>query len=115
MRVKVKRGGVWSDWSKYTAIVPAVKITSATKSGNSFTVKWKKMKGATDYVVYTRKAGTSKWNKQKITKGTSATVNTSNYSHNVHYDIRVIARKKVNGKYTGSKTWTQYDYYRSRY
>ena len=115
VRVKVQRGGVWSSWSKYAAIVPAVKITGATSTGYSFTMKWKKMKGATDYVLYTRKSGTSKWIKQKTVKGTSAKVGTSSYPFNVYYDIRVIARKKVNGKYTGSKTWSVYEYHRYKY
>ena len=115
VRVKVQRGGVWSGWSKYAAIVPAVKITGATSTGYSFTMKWKKMKGATDYVLYTRKSGTSKWIKQKTVKGTSAKVGTSSYPFNVYYDIRVIARKKVNGKYTGSKTWSVYEYHRYKY
>ena len=112
VRVKVKRGGVWSGWSKYAAIVPKVNVTSASGTGSSVTLKWKKMQGATDYAVYTKKTSSSKWNKVKVVKGTSAKIDTSSYPLNVYYHIRVIARKKVNGKYTGSKSWAQYNYHR---
>ena len=88
------------------------KITSCKVVDNTVTLKWKKMQGATDYAVYTKKTSSSKWNKVKVVKGTSAKIDTSSYPLNVYYHIRVIARKKVNGKYTGSKSWAQYNYHR---
>ena len=112
VRVRVNRGGAWSKWSGYTAVVPPLKVTKMSTSGNSVILKWKKMPGATDYVVSIKKRSDSKWKKIKTCKGSQTKIDISGYDFYVNYDVRMIARKKVGSKYTGSNRWQVGYFYR---
>ena len=113
VRVKAKRGGVWSKWSAYVGVVPQLTTYKPTTSGTTIKLKWKKMAGASDYAVYTRKAGGA-WKKLKSVSAsaTGTTISLKSWPLYEHRDVRVIARKKVNGKYVGSWSWVYYDCYR---
>ena len=109
VRVKAKRGGVWSKWSAYVGVVPKLTMTSCTSSGTTIKLKWKKMAGASDYAVYVKTVNGA-WKKVKSVSASSTGTTISAKSWPLYQNryIRVIARKKVNGKYVGSKSWTQY-------
>ena len=75
-----------------------VKIWTYVKAGKkSIIVNWKKVSGATGYVVQYRKAGASKWTTKKTTK---ATYTIKKLKKGAQYDVRVAAVKK-----TGSGTF----------
>ena len=104
VRVRAKRGGKWSKWSGYTAVVPPVKMRRNTISGSIVTLRWKKMTGATNYVVYIKNESSGKLKKAAVCKGTTVMINISGYGKDFFsdYSFRIIARKKLGGKYIGS-------------
>ena len=116
VRIKARRGGVWSKWSAYVGVVPQLTTYEPTTSGTTIKLKWKKMAGASDYAVYTRKSGGA-WKKLKSVSAsaTSTTISVKSWPLNEYRDVRVIARKKVNGKYVGSWSWYYNSFCRSIY
>lgn len=110
-RIRAKRGGTWSAWSKPIAIGPGLKefyMTGATKT--TVTFKWKRMTGATDYAVYRRNdSGNKKYVRIKTVSAsaTSVKIDMSRWPRNSSYTLEVRPRKKVNGKYVDGKG---YDY-----
>ena len=57
-------------------------------------VSWKKVSGASGYIVYYKKATSSKWS-SKTTTGTSVKI--ANLSDGVKYDIKVVSYKTKSG------------------
>lgn len=110
----------WSKWSSSFNAVPQARITSGKKAIGSHSIRltWKKVSGATKYVIYARKGGKKKWtkvktlksNKKKYTftklKGKRIKVDASGY------DLQVRTTAKVNGKTVKSSSVYYTNYYR---
>lgn len=79
-----------------------VKLTKITAADyNKINIKWKKVSGATNYIVYYKKAGGSKWIKVKTLAGTKAS-----YTHtsSAKYPIVVGQKYTYTVKAYNSKT-----------
>jgi prefoldin subunit 5 len=82
-------------------VVPKVKlskgvITSLKKGTQSFTVKWKKVSGASGYQVSYKTGKTTK--KKTVNGGSKKSLKVKNLTSGKQYKVRVRAWKKVNGK-----------------
>lgn len=101
VRVRAKRGGAWSAWSGYAGIVPPLRFTMFNATKKTITYNWRRMAGATDYSAYYRPSGSSTWRWIKTVKPstTKMTVNFSKWPKENCYCFKIIARKKINGKY----------------
>lgn len=111
---------VSSRWSDNFIAVPQARITSGKKAIGSRSIKlrWKKVSGAVNYVIYARKGGKKKWTKirtlsskkSKYTfkkmKGKRIRVNAAGY------DLQVRTIGKVNGKKVKSTSVYYTNYYR---
>ena len=110
IRVRAKKGGVWSKWSGHIAIGPGLKqFSRASSKRNTIKFTWKKMKGVTDYAAYLEKGSNGKWKMIKSVgaSATSITINMNNWARNTSYSVEIRPRKKINGKYVCGKG---YDY-----
>lgn len=110
----------WSKWSSSFNAVPQARITSGKKAIGSRSIKltWKKVSGATKYVIYARKGGKKKWTKVKTLsskkkkytftklKGKRIKMDASGY------DLQVRTTGKVNGKTVKSGSVYYTNYYR---
>lgn len=110
----------WSQWSQNFNAVPQARITSGKKAigSRSIKLKWKKVSGAVNYVIYARKGGKKKWTKIKTVsskkskytftkmKGKKIRVNAAGY------DLQVRTVGKVNGKKVKSTSVYYTNYYR---
>lgn len=97
---KTDSGTVWGDTSK-TVTVKTVdptktKITSATATDTSVTLKWSKVSSATGYRVSVLEKG--EWKRVKSTASLSCKV--TGLESNKEYSFMVRAYKKVDGKVT---------------
>ena len=88
----------------------AVKLTKITAVDyNRINIKWKKVSGATNYIVYYKEAGTSKWIKLKTlgsTKSSYTHTSSSKYPINIgqKYQYTVKAYNKDTKKYGSYNT-----------
>lgn len=110
----------WSKWSQNFNAVPQARITSGKKAigSRSIRLKWKKVSGAVNYVIYARKGGKKKWSKVKTVsskksgytftklKGKKIRVNAAGY------DLQVRTIGKINGKKVKSASAYYTHYYR---
>lgn len=110
----------WSRWSQNFYAVPQARITSGKKAigSRSIRLKWKKVSGAVNYVIYARKGGKKKWSKVKTVsskktkytftklKGKRIRVNAAGY------DLQVRTIGKMNGKKVKSASVYYTNYYR---
>ena len=101
VRVRAKRGGSWSGWSGYAGLVPSLTFTMFNATKKTITFNWKRMAGATDYSAYYRPLESSTWRWIKTVKPstTKMTVNFCKWPKENCYCFKIIARKKINGKY----------------
>lgn len=111
---------VYSKWSQNFNAVPQARITSGKKAigSRSIRLKWKKVSGAANYVIYARKGGKKKWSKVKTVsskksnytftklKGKRIRVNAAGY------DLQVRTVSKINGKKVKSAGVYYTHYYR---
>lgn len=110
----------WSRWSANFNAVPQARITSGKKAigRRSIKLKWKKVSGASKYVVYARKGGKRKWTKVKTlsskkSKYTFTKLKGKKIRMNaVGYDLQVRTIGKVNGKTVKSSSNYYTHYYR---
>lgn len=97
---KTDSGTVWGDTSKAISVKTLdptkTKITSASASSSSVTLKWSKVSGATGYRVSVLEKG--EWKKVKSTFSLSYKV--TGLDSNKEYSFMVRAYKKVSGKVT---------------
>lgn len=102
IRVRAKKGGVWSNWSGHTAIGPSLKqFNIGDFKRNTVKYTWKKMRGVTDYAAYIKNDQIGKWKMIKSVgpSATSISINLSNLARGNSYTIEIRPRKKINGKY----------------
>lgn len=86
---------------------PAPATTESYKK-KTMNVKWKKVSGATSYIVAYRKAGASKWSTKTTTK---TTITLTGHKDKGLYQYRVAAVKNANGKTaTGKYSKIKYRY-----
>lgn len=110
----------WSQWSQSFNAVPQARITSGKKAigSRSIKLKWKKVSGAVNYVIYARKGGKKKWTKIKTVSSKK-----SNYTFTkmkgkrirvkaAGYDLQVRTIGKINGKKVKSTNVYYTNYYR---
>ncbi len=110
----------WSRWSANFNAVPQARITSGKKAigRRSIKLKWKKVSGASKYVVYARKGGKRKWTKVKTlsskkSKYTFTKLKGKRIRMNAAgYDLQVRTIGKVNGKTVKSNSIYYTHYYR---
>lgn len=70
----------------------AVKLTKITAVDyNKISIKWKKASGATNYIVYYKKAGNSKWIKLKTLGNTK-----SSYTIHLPANTRLLSVRNIN-------------------
>ena len=115
--VRACRGGSWSSWSPCVAVVPVVPgVYAHTRIGstNGLKLKWEKVNGVTDYAVYVKAGSSGVWKKAVSTKNTTVDLRTYDgknaFKRNVTYHYKIVARKKLDGKYVGSKLGMITDY-----
>lgn len=87
----------------YTATKPGAVSFQVTAGKKKATIKWKKVKGATNYTVYYKTSAKGAWKKLKTVKGTSYTK--TKLTSRKTYTFTVKANKAYKGKtYTGSSS-----------
>ena len=74
--------------------------TTETYSKKSMKVAWKKVNGATGYIVAFRKAGAAKWTTKRTTK---LTMNLTSQKNKGLYEYKVASYKTAGGKTAASK------------
>jgi len=116
--VEVNGKVVYGKWSDYTYFSQGIKPKVKSMKSNSFTLTWKKVKGAKQYIIYASDKDDPKtYKKVKTTKKTKFTlkkikkkkINTDN-----DYYIRIVAVMK-NGKkkyYSDALDWRVYKMYK---
>lgn len=111
------RGG----WSNTVYTIPMPKTITPSKAGNTIKsgvkMKWSAVKGAHGYTVYMSTNPSGKWYavkttaaKQSATSATIKKINGSYFKEGKTYYYRVVARRKVGGKYQTSPLPSK-DYY----
>ena len=97
---------VFSKWSNKKYFVPQPKFTSKSSDvkQHSIKAKWKKVTGASKYIIYAKKANSKKWIKVttldkkkssytiKTIKGKTITVDSSGY------DVKIVTEAKIGKK-----------------
>lgn len=105
------RGVKQSTWSSRIVVAPVMMENTHFKisfPANSKKVKfsWSKITGATDYAIYMSTSPSKGWTKVGSTTGTSMTISKFNgkaFTNYTNYYYKIVCRKKVGGKYYGSK------------
>ena len=106
-------------WSSRIVVAPVMldgnqlKVSFPSNTTTKVKFAWKKITGATDYAVYISTSPSKGWTKIGSTKGTSMTVTKfkgKSFSYGTNYYYKVVCRKKVNGKYYGSKIPSNFSY-----
>lgn len=106
----------YSAWSAYTYTSRQPKMNPAcTRTADGVKIKWKKISGATRYVIYVSDNLYFGYKKFKTTTAGSALVTKygkSNLQHGQDYYIYVTAQKKVKGKWykSGVRTSWRFSY-----
>lgn len=102
VRSKFKLAGkmVYGDWSKPVAVLPKVKVNSATMKAGKITVAWDKTADATEYMVYAATSKNGTYTKVGTTKKNVSTLTFSKIkgkriSSSKAYYIGVVAKTKV--------------------
>lgn len=102
--------GSWSDW-KYTCQSPKINKKKTTTTASGVKTSWDKVDGANRYVVYVA-IGSGSYKKVGTTTKTSMEIRNSALHSSRSFSIRVVAQKKVKGKYvSGEDTWGLELYY----
>lgn len=112
-----KQAGDQKKYSKYTAVKsckakPATPSVSSTAGKRKVTVKWKKVAGATRYIVYRATAKTGSYKKIATLKSARRSYANTKLKSKKTYYYKVRARRTVSGKnyysnyskYTAKKT-----------
>lgn len=114
VRVRARRTtGSWCAWSPKVLIVPLIGVAGSMKHSQAGDMKvklsWSKVTGATDYLVYLSTSGKGGWKKVATVKGTAksrsvvlSSFNGKKFVKYQNYYYKVIARRKMNGKYYSS-------------
>lgn len=109
-------------WSPRIVIAPVMlegthfKFSYVSDTAKIVKFSWKKITGATDYAVYLSTSPSKGWTKVGSTKGTSIKISKfkgKSFDYGTRYYYKVVCRKKVNGKYYGSKIPSDFDDYGS--
>lgn len=107
-----------SAWSNYN-YVNLQKNPKLNQSGRTLKATWSKVYGATGYDVYIANQYNGTYKKVGSTTGTSKTIKyygKNRLSYGKTYYVKVVAKKKVNGKYYyGTKSDSGESRYMSRY
>lgn len=111
VRVRARKSsGGWCAWSQKRLIVPllgvAGKVNAAKAGDRKAKISWSPVTGAYDYLVYMSTTGTGGWKKVATVKGNAksrsviiSSFNGKRLALNQQYYYKVIARRKMAGKY----------------
>lgn len=114
VRVRARRSsGAWCAWSPKVLIVPLIGVAGSMNHSSAGDMKvklsWSKVTGATDYLVYLSTSRTGGWKKVATVKGTAksrsvvlSSFNGKKFVKYQDYYYKVLARRKMNGKYYSS-------------
>lgn len=114
VRVRARRStGAWSAWSPKVMIVPLLGVAgkvNVTQAGSmKAKISWSPVTGAADYLVFMSTTGKSGWKKVATVKGNAksrsvvlSSFNGKKFVKYQNYYYKVIARRKVSGKYYNS-------------
>lgn len=91
VRAKNASGYGWYEGKAFTYIDAT--IVTATNSTKGIKVAWDKVDGATEYRVYKRKSGETKWERIKTVDSTVLTITDKSISSGVEYEYLVRAGK----------------------
>lgn len=108
--IRAYKNNAWTSWSSRTPLVPLFRASWLKMSGNKNTqretISWKKITGAAQYEVYLSTSNKGGWVKTATTKGSSVTLSKfkgAKFKSGKTYYFKVLAKKKVNGKWVYPK------------
>ncbi len=114
--VKINGKKYYSSWTSKTVVLPQAKITAATqKNATTVKISWKKVTGATKYIIYYKKGYSGTWKSKKVSaKKTAYTFKKLSTGNDYYFYVMPVVKvgsKKYTAKLstvttTNKFTWT---------